>query len=111
MIAAILAAAALLGQAAAAPAPDPKAAAPAQPAPVSPVTVTPKTPEELKVQREALETKVVCRNEVVLGTLFPKKVCATIRETKERTAIDQAEHRKNIALSPMSGNTPSMAPF
>lgn len=108
MIAAVFIAAALLGQAAAAPAADPKAASPA---PVAPVTVTGKTPEQLAVEREALETKIICHNEVVLGTLFPKKVCTTRREMRDRTGIDQASVRQSQALSPMSGNTPSTAPF
>ena len=99
MIAAVFIAAALFGQAAATPSADPKAASPA---PVSGVTGTAKTPEQIKADRLAPDTKVMCHSEVVLGTLFPRKVCTTRQEMRERTGSDQALIRQGQAYNPLS---------
>jgi len=87
-----LTAAALLMQAA--PAGPPAAAKPGTA--VSPVTVTPKPSEKVDVAKRTL----VCQSEQVLGTMFPKKVCATKEELADRRAFDQAETRKAQALRP-----------
>jgi hypothetical protein len=94
MIGAIIAAAVLLMQAA------PDAAVPATPAAgpthaVSPVTVTPgrssTTPDP---------AQVVCHKEPVMGTLFPKTVCARRDEIAERRRVDQATTRDAQAQRP-----------
>jgi len=72
MIGAILAATVLMAQAAPAAAGPVAAAAPAGP-------VLAKRNEDL-----------ICKQEQVLGTLFPKKVCYTRAEQEERTKEDQS---------------------
>jgi hypothetical protein len=96
MISAVLAATVLFFQAA--PAADPpSAAAPAAPGKnVSPVTVTGKGSH---ATIEAGGT-VVCHDEVRLGSLFPKRICARKDELLQRTREDQAELRRNTALRP-----------
>ena len=91
MISAVFAAAALLMQAA--PAADPAAAPGAAPAPaasgshsVSPLTVTGK--KQVEADKDPNET--ICHSENVIGSRFPKKVCATRRELAERKQQDQA---------------------
>ena len=96
MLSAVLAATILFFQAA--PVADHPTAAPtAAPAKsVSPVTVTGQgaraTPDD--------GATVVCHDEKVLGTLFPKRVCGRKDELAARTREDQAEHRRNTALRP-----------
>jgi hypothetical protein len=96
MISAVLAATALFFQAA--PVADHAAAAPsAAPAKsVSPVTVT---GQGSHATTEAGGT-VVCHDEVRLGSLFPKRICARKDEVLQRTREDQAELRRNTALRP-----------
>jgi hypothetical protein len=92
MIGAVLAATVLFFQAA--PTADHPAAAPAKS--VSPVTVTGQG-GPAKVDDSAT---VVCHDEKVLGTLFPKRICGRKDELAARTREDQAEHRRNTALRP-----------
>jgi hypothetical protein len=95
MIGVALAAVVLFAQAgpAAEPGPAPAAAA-AQPRAVSPVVVT--------GQKDAADKgdEMVCHSEPVLGSLFPKKICARRAEIAERRRVDQAELRRNTALRP-----------
>jgi hypothetical protein len=95
MISVIFAAAVLFAQAepAAASAANPPAAAPT-PGAVSPVTVTGKK------KTQADPNEVVCHSEPVLGTLFPKRVCATRQEIADRRNVDQASTRQSQALRP-----------
>jgi len=90
MISLLLAAGVLFAQAepAAAPAPPPAAHA------VSPVTVTGKKAKALD------PNEVVCRKEPVLGSLFPKEICATRQELADRRNLDQASTRQSQALRP-----------
>ncbi|HEY3949976.1 hypothetical protein [Phenylobacterium sp.] len=71
------------------------AAAPSGPT-ASPLTVTPKVPDKVEIQKRRL----VCQDEPVLGTLFPKRVCATQEEITERRRVDQAATRQAQALRP-----------
>ena len=99
MFSAILAATVLLVQAAPAATESsvsPSAAAPAGGTAVSPVTVTGVKPAKAAPKPDEL----VCRTEVVLGTLFPKKICARRDELADRQRTDQAELRRNTALRP-----------
>ena len=96
MIAAILTATVLFVQAAPATtptSPSPTAAAPAST--VSPVTVNGK-----KASAKPDGSEVVCRTEPVLGTLFPKKICASRDQFAERTRQDQKETREATNLRP-----------
>jgi hypothetical protein len=92
MIGAILAATVLFAQAAPAATPAP----PTAPAgnTVSPATVTGKKASTVDPKQ------VVCRREAVLGTLFPKEVCATRQEMTERTRLDQQQTREATNLRP-----------
>lgn len=66
------------------------------PASVSPVIVPGrKSPEPVKLQNE-----MVCQSEPVLGTLFPKRICATRQEATERQRWDQKETREATNLRP-----------
>src|ERR1700759_5312335 len=100
MISALFTAAALLFQAAPAAAASPPAAAVPPSATtgstVSPATVTGKKKDDLT----AKNAEVVCRTEPVLGTLFPKKICARRDEMAERTRVDQKETREATNLRP-----------
>ena len=93
MISAVLAAAVLFAQAEPAAAP----AAAKSGAAVSPVTVVGARPEKPGTTHP---DELVCRNEPVLGTLFPKRICARRDELAERQRVDQAEVRKDQALRP-----------
>jgi hypothetical protein len=97
MISAVLAATVLFFQAA--PAADHPAVAPsAAPAKsVSPVTVTGK---DARTSTPTDGSTVVCHDEVRLGSLFPKRICARKDELLQRTREDQAEQRRNTALRP-----------
>jgi hypothetical protein len=109
VIKAILAAAVLLVQAAPVAAqtdaPAPAAAVPTPPAAtpsknVGGVTVTGK-----KVSPGAPDPKeVVCHREPVLGSLFPKEVCATREDIAERRRQDQQMTRESTALKPLKVN-------
>jgi hypothetical protein len=96
MISAILAAAVLFAQAAPASAPPASAAPPTSGKDVSPVVVTGKRPStDIGDGKE-----VICHDEKVLGTLFPKKICARREDVLDRKRADQAELRRNTALRP-----------
>ncbi len=95
MFSAVLAAAALFVQAAPAAAGDAPSAAPSPSAPAvaasGPVTsIAPVTVNGARSKTANLESgRLICHNETVLGTLFPKKVCATQREIAERRENDR----------------------
>ena len=72
----------------------PSAAAPGSSGTVSPVIV------QSHKKARADDERVICRKEVVLGTLFPKEVCARKQEFDQRTREDQAELRNDTALRP-----------
>jgi hypothetical protein len=98
MISAVLAATVLFFQAAPAADQPPAAAAVATPGKsVSPVTVTGKGAHAATPGDEAT---VVCHDEIRLGSLFPRRICARKDELAQRTREDQAEHRRNTALRP-----------
>jgi hypothetical protein len=69
----------------------------AAPSATPPGTVSPVT---VQGRKQADEKRVICRKEVVLGTLFPREVCATKSEFAERTRVDQQELRNDTALRP-----------
>jgi hypothetical protein len=99
MLGALIASAALLMQAAPPATPDPPAPA-AAPTPtsagrtVSPAVVTGKKSRAVDPQ------EVVCRTEPVMGTLFPRKICATRQQLNERTRVDQQQTREATNLRP-----------
>jgi hypothetical protein len=102
----LFAAALLLAQAAPALAQtnslDPAAAPSAPPAKVGKdvggVTVTGK-----KVSPGAPDQKeIVCHREPVLGSLFPKEICARREDIAERRRVDQQTTRETQALRPYS---------
>ncbi len=98
MIGAFFLAAVLLIQAdpAAAPASSqPPTAASPQTTTVSPAVVTAKKPASTLDPNE-----VICHSEPVLGTLFPKKVCATRQELSDRRRSDQQDTRQTTNLRP-----------
>jgi hypothetical protein len=65
---------------------------------VSPVTVNGK--HQKLDDAPSAKSQMVCQSEPVLGSLFPKKICATREETAQRRDVDQAETRKAQALRP-----------
>ncbi|HEX5263351.1 MAG TPA: hypothetical protein VFW13_07480, partial [Phenylobacterium sp.] len=67
---------------------------------VSPVVVTP-IPQPTF---EAKKNTVVCHDEQVLGSMFPKKVCATETQRAERRSEDQEQLRQWTALKPYKSN-------
>jgi hypothetical protein len=96
MIAALFAASVVMFQAApaAAPTADPPASTGAHG--VSGVTVTGE-----KAKKNAPDPKeVVCHREPVLGSLFPKEVCARREDIAERRRADQKYVRDSQALRP-----------
>jgi invasion protein IalB len=97
----LAAAAASLVLAQAAPVAEaPAAAAPAPAAgrDLSGVTVTGKTkPDENSKE-------VVCHSETVLGSMFPKKVCASRQAFTERRREDQKWLRDSTLLNPLKVN-------
>ena len=103
MYSAAFAAIVLFFQAAPAATPVPAKTAPAAETghAVSGVTVTAKTPKS----EEAAQNTVVCHSEPVLGSLFPKKVCATVRETADRKKNDQ-EVARDFQRSIIVGTQP-----
>src|ERR1700744_1326182 len=97
------AAAILFAQAQPDAAPRPAAApAPAVVAPngktVSPLVVTP----EAKPTTEGKQNTTVCHNETVVGSMFPKKVCATNAQPQEPRDVDQAESRQCVRSKPLA---------
>jgi hypothetical protein len=96
MIAAMFAAAIVLAQAA----PDAAtAAAPPASTPhgVSGVTITGETAKK----RAAPDPKeVVCHKEKVMGSLFPKEICARREDIADRQRVDQKTVRDSQALRP-----------
>jgi hypothetical protein len=103
MIVAVFAAGLLFMQAQ--PAADPAAAPAAAPTPsghpVSPVTVTSR-----KQQSGDLNpAEVICHSESVIGSRFPKKVCASRRELAERREQDQAT-AENFSRGTLNGGQP-----
>jgi len=88
MISALFAAATILAQAAPAAESAPAAAAaPPASSTVSPLTVTPEKP--ISKRHEVDPTRVVCHDEIPIGSRFPKKVCATNGAFAERTRENQ----------------------
>jgi hypothetical protein len=70
---------------------------------VSPLVIAPEAnapPPGVDIKKYTL----VCHDETVLGSLFPKKVCATRAEFNERRDIDQDEVRRMQALRPGKSN-------
>lgn len=100
MIAVMFAAAVVLAQAA--PAATPSAAAPASaPHGVSGVTVT----GEATKKRVVDPKEVICHKEPVLGSLFPKQICARREEFAQRTREDQKETRDSVLYNPLIVDT------
>jgi hypothetical protein len=108
MISSLLAAAAIFAQAAPAAAPaaaaDPAATPPAAQAPpssaphdVSGVTVA-------GAKKGSDQKEMVCHTEPVLGSMFPKKVCASREASAERRKNDQADVRAFSAIRPGVSN-------
>ncbi len=100
MIKAIFAAAILLAQAAPVAAQTATSSAAATPVgspkDISGVTVTGK-----KTTTRTLDpNEIICHKEQVLGTLFPKEVCARREDLAERRRTDQASTRESQALRP-----------
>jgi hypothetical protein len=103
MIAVVLTAVVLLGQAApAAATADPAAKPPA--GAVSGVTVTSKA-QETQAQADAKADTVTCHSEQVIGSLFPKKVCSTRRQQADRRAADK-EVARDFERSAIGGAQP-----
>jgi hypothetical protein len=106
----LFAAAVLLAQAAPAAAqtdaPAPAAAAPSPPpAPASGKNLSGVTVTGKKVAPGAPDPKeVVCHREPVLGSLFPKEVCARREDVAERRREDQQTTREMTALRPYKSN-------
>ncbi|THD65049.1 hypothetical protein [Phenylobacterium sp.] len=105
MLSALFVAGAMLAQAQPFPAGPPEAAPPPAPAAaaqsgktVSPLVIAPDTTD--KPAPSLKKYVLVCRDEAVLGTLFPKKVCATQAQFAERQREDQKEVREWQALRP-----------
>ena len=63
---------------------------------ISPAEVTAPKPKAAEVKKNQL----ICRDEPVLGTLFPKRVCATRSEITERQRWDQKDTRESTNLRP-----------
>lgn len=97
MIAAILLASIMFAQA------EPSAAPPAPKAPnsVSGVTVT---GEAAKKRAPPDPKEVVCHKEAVLGSLFPKQVCAQRQELAQRKREDQKDLRDMLQSNPLKSN-------
>jgi hypothetical protein len=85
MISALFAAAALFMQVTPAAVQAPAAAAPPGSSAVSPVTVNGKK----AAAADLSQSEVICHSEAVIGSLFPKKVCASRREITERKREDR----------------------
>ncbi|WP_394764356.1 hypothetical protein [Phenylobacterium sp.] len=97
MIAVVFAAAVVLAQAAPAAAPNASAPPASTPHGVSGVTVTGDKPKKRVVD----PTEVICHKEAVLGSLFPKQVCAQRQEFAQRTREDQKDVRDSVLYNPL----------
>jgi hypothetical protein len=97
MIAAILVASMMFAEAA------PSAAPPASKTPtsVSGVTVT---GEASKKRAPPDPKEVVCHKEPVMGSLFPKTICAQRQEVAQRTREDQKDIRDMLQYNPLKSN-------
>lgn len=109
MIRALLAAAVLLAPAAPAfaqtNAPYPAAAVPTPPPATAPKNLGDVTVTGKKLAPGAPDPKeVVCHREPVLGSLFPKEVCARREDIAQRRREDQEMTREAIALRPYKVN-------
>jgi hypothetical protein len=107
VIKAFLVAAVLLVQAAPVAAqtdaPYPAAAVPSPPPATASKNVGGVTVTGKKVSPGAPDPKeIVCHREPVLGSLFPKEVCARREDIAERRRLDQATTRETQALRPYS---------
>jgi hypothetical protein len=64
----------------------------------APPAATPSSVSPLTVQGQkksvAEDNRVVCHREQVLGTMFPKEICATKAQITERRNEDQAELKR-----------------
>ncbi|HEY3948340.1 hypothetical protein [Phenylobacterium sp.] len=104
MLFALGVAVAFLTQAAPDAAQPPAAALPPVPAAspagktVSPLVVTPQAKPTVKVEQNTY----VCHREKVLGSMFPKKVCATKAQISERRAEDQEQVREWVRVRPLA---------
>ncbi len=104
MISAVFSAIVILGQAAPAAAPvadAPPAAKGKADSVVSGVTVNGKTLMKPQIEARTL----VCHDEAVLGTLFPKRVCITQEAQNERRREDQ-EVTRDFQRSVIAGPQP-----
>jgi hypothetical protein len=96
MIVVLLAASALLSGAEPAAAAAPATAPAARMAQAS----TTVTPAVVNGKKAPDPNQVICRSEPVLGTLFPKKTCATRAELADRAAQDQKATREATSIRP-----------
>ncbi len=48
----------------------------------------------------AVDTEIVCHKEKVLGTMFPKEICARRQDIAERRRTDQEQTREATNLRP-----------
>ncbi len=97
MIGAIFSAAALLLQAA------PEAATPTSTTPSAPAAAHAVSPVTVTSGRQSGApdpAEMICHKESVIGSLFPKEVCARRDEIAERRRIDQATTRNAQAQRP-----------
>jgi hypothetical protein len=96
MLSAIFLIAALFAQAA--------AETPAGPAPAAAASVSSVVVQGQK-SGVARDNEVVCHKEKVLGTLFPKEVCARRADLAERRQMDQEQTRAATSLRPYSATS------
>lgn len=75
----------------------PAATPPSAPRGVSGVTVT----GEVAKKRVVDPKEVICHKEPVLGSLFPKQVCARREEFAQRTREDQKDLRDSVLYNPL----------
>jgi len=74
-------------------------APPAAPPPASGRGLSGVTVTGAQAKHRALDPKeIVCHREPVMGSLFPKEVCARREEFADRQRTDQAETRRTQAL-------------
>jgi len=105
MIAIVFAAAVVMAQAA------PAADAANGPSAAPPAAKTPKDLSGVTVQGESLKKRappdpkeVVCHKETVIGSMFPKTVCAQRQEFAQRTREDQKDLRDSLLYNPLKSN-------
>jgi hypothetical protein len=108
-----LIAAVIFVQAAPAAAPSPESSPAAVAVPSAPNAAPPdgKTVSPLIIEPDAKapapdikKYTLICHDEAVLGSLLPKKVCATQAQFKDRRDIDQETVRRMEALRPGKSN-------